>query len=190
MTGPVTFTPTPNPTLPDPCDGFDAFDKLADVTDANFELLRNHLTMRQPVGVHYFGTLQPAMFGPVNGSVGGWTNMPANIWPPYTFTVPANPLALICKIYSHLNGREAYWSHMQVGCSLTGPGIPGGLSESYSAVAARNILAMMGKVSMALGSELVGGGQITVQPKHYYANGVNVYHHTGSIEILVYTGTP
>jgi hypothetical protein len=173
MTGPMTFLPSPKPTLPDQCDGVDAFGDVAAVAADNYTRFNSYLANSPNAAfVHaYQDQIAGWEYQQVSGSTGGWVNIPnpnpftgLGLLSPFSFTLP-NPCGGVLCILNASVVALGTTLGVSVGYTLSGPGIPTTVGPYATGVGVKNQMLLCHRVYLVSASELVAGQLVTVTPQ-------------------------
>lgn len=187
MTGPMTFTPTPFPTLDDECDGVAAFTGVSTVSGENFDKLRTFF-VAPPTRFLSYQSRQLVNLDPLPAGLRAWSSLPASQFPGLTVPVPPACPAILVSFTGAAGAKGSAGTWTEFGVDFGGSGLSAALSLRCL-LYVRNGLLRGTRSHLLLSGELASGGQLVLTPGLAYdSTGSNSHAVYGVIDALVFTG--
>ena len=161
MTGPIAFTSTPFPLLPDVCDGVDAFSDTATTTDANFAKVNTYFGGRGSASTFMQA---PMNYGNTNLNGTGEMVYSAAQWPALTFTVPTGCLGVLLALHVGITANDSTNTLVSVYPQITGAGLRVPIDARMLEVMATGAFFCGTRTLLITGVDLVVGGQVSLRP--------------------------
>ena len=159
MTGPITFDPTPHPTLPDICDGVDAFADTANTSGVNFGRVNGYVGGRGNASAFlYAPQTTPVMSIAGTGDIA----LTPTYWAPFVVTVPPGCLGMLLVMRAAINATDSMATLVALFASITGSGLRVPADGRHLELMCTGAFFIGARSMLLLGTDLVPGGQVTI----------------------------
>lgn len=181
---PITAVDIPIPRLADLADGYKAFADAATTMDANFALV-NAAFSTPAAAMTYQQSSQLAGYSVV-GAQSTAVNLPASVWPPFTFMIPNPCVAVLLHISAQIdalaNAATVYFNLIRSGTGIK-------VSPTLY-MEARNNMFRATKGYLFTAADLTPGASVTYQPQAWWYNAAPSGNAIGSgqVELFAFTG--